>query len=176
MLSKAVPTLRPAKLEDATLLADFAGRAFSDAFGAQNNPEDLALYLATAFTAQKMSEELTDKQAIFFLAEIDNTLAGYAKLQLGTPPSCIRNPKAIELARLYAGQPWIGCGVGAALMKHCIAYAHSLGQQTLWLGVWEKNLRAQNFYRKWNFEAVGQHIFWVGNDPQTDFIMERTVL
>jgi ribosomal protein S18 acetylase RimI-like enzyme len=45
----------------------------------------------------------------------------------------------------------------------------------MWLGVGEDNQRAQRFYRKWGFQVVGEHIFQVGSDPQTDLIMERAL-
>jgi diamine N-acetyltransferase len=169
------PILRQATPADAALLAGFGAKSFYDAFAAQNNPEDLALYLATAFTPQKLLEELADTQATFVLAEIEGELAGYAKLQLGTTPECIRHPNTIEIARLYAGQAWIGRGIGAALMEYCITHAYEIGRGSIWLGVWELNPCAQRFYRKWNFEPVGKHIFWVGNDPQNDIVMERAL-
>jgi len=46
----------------------------------------------------------------------------------------------------------------------------------VWLGVWEHNPRAIAFYRKWGFEAVGEHVFVVGTDPQRDLVMTRSAL
>jgi ribosomal protein S18 acetylase RimI-like enzyme len=65
--------------------------------------------------------------------------------------------------------------VGAALMQACIDEARRRGHKTLWLGVWEHNPRAQAFYRKWNFVEIGTHVFHLGNDPQTDLLMQRTI-
>jgi ribosomal protein S18 acetylase RimI-like enzyme len=65
--------------------------------------------------------------------------------------------------------------VGAALMQACIGEAKQRGYETLWLGVWEHNQRARAFYRRWNFQEVGTHIFQLGNDPQTDILMERNL-
>jgi ribosomal protein S18 acetylase RimI-like enzyme len=45
---------------------------------------------------------------------------------------------------------------------------------TLWLGVWEENPRAIAFYAKWSFVVVGQKTFLVGDDPQTDHVMQRS--
>jgi ribosomal protein S18 acetylase RimI-like enzyme len=59
------------------------------------------------------------------------------------------------------------------LMRKCIDEARQAGYQTIWLGVWEHNTRAQAFYRKWNFQITGQHIFKLGSDLQNDFLMER---
>jgi ribosomal protein S18 acetylase RimI-like enzyme len=37
--------------------------------------------------------------------------------------------------------------------------------------VWERNPRAQAFYRKMGFVDVGAHTFVVGSDAQTDRLM-----
>jgi ribosomal protein S18 acetylase RimI-like enzyme len=81
----------------------------------------------------------------------------------------------IELVRLYVSRESLGSGVGAALMQACISESNRQGYRTLWLGVWEHNHRAQAFYRKWNFHEVGTHVFQLGEDPQTDILMQRSI-
>jgi len=44
----------------------------------------------------------------------------------------------------------------------------------MWLGVWERNLRAIAFYAKCGFIDVGSHVFELGSDLQTDRIMWRS--
>jgi ribosomal protein S18 acetylase RimI-like enzyme len=46
-------------------------------------------------------------------------------------------------------------------------------KQALWLGVWEKNERAINFYHRWGFEKFGEHDFILGDDVQTDWLMKK---
>jgi ribosomal protein S18 acetylase RimI-like enzyme len=58
-------------------------------------------------------------------------------------------------------------------MGACIDEAKHAGHDSVWLGVWERNVRAQAFYRKWNFRTVGEHMFRLGADLQRDLIMER---
>jgi ribosomal protein S18 acetylase RimI-like enzyme len=58
-------------------------------------------------------------------------------------------------------------------MRACLAEAEKRGHDSLWLGVWEHNPKAQAFYRKWGFVEVGTQIFQLGNDPQRDLIMQR---
>jgi diamine N-acetyltransferase len=41
--------------------------------------------------------------------------------------------------------------------------------------VWEHNPRAQAFYKKSGFVAVGSQTFFVGTDEQTDRVMELTL-
>ena len=45
----------------------------------------------------------------------------------------------------------------------------------VWLGVWEHNHRALRFYEKNGFTAFGTHIFQLGNDQQTDILMQKSV-
>jgi ribosomal protein S18 acetylase RimI-like enzyme len=166
-------TVRNATDADAVLLAEVGARTFSDTFAADNSPEDMAAYLATAFGPALQAAELADPSATFLIAEADGEAAGYAKLQLGDAPACVTGGKPIELVRLYAERKYLGRGVGAALMQACLLAAKRSGARTLWLGVWEHNHRAQTFYRKWGFTEVGSHEFRLGADIQTDILMVK---
>src|SRR4051812_45736473 len=104
--------LRRASPADAARLAAFAATAFSDTFGAQNRPEDMAAYLAQASGEPIQHAELTDPQCTVFLAERDGEIVGYAMLRDGPASPCVHAPSAIEIARLYAAQRWIGAGIG----------------------------------------------------------------
>ena len=46
---------------------------------------------------------------------------------------------------------------------------------SIWLGVWEENLRALQFYIKNGFVAFDKHIFTLGNDKQTDLLMQLPI-
>jgi diamine N-acetyltransferase len=164
--------IRNASVNDTALLADLGSRTFSRAFAADNTPEDMADYLATNFNRERIAEELGDADSTFFIAEVEQVAAGYAKVKKGEAPSCVTNDKTIELVRLYTLPEYFGKGVGQALMRACFVEAKQLGCQTIWLGVWENNHRAQAFYRKFGFQEVGEHIFQLGSDAQTDKIME----
>ena len=43
----------------------------------------------------------------------------------------------------------------------------------VWLDVWEKNLRAIEFYRRWGFVEVGTQGFVLGSDVQHDLLMQK---
>ncbi|GAA4792702.1 hypothetical protein GCM10023231_21090 [Olivibacter ginsenosidimutans] len=42
----------------------------------------------------------------------------------------------------------------------------------IWLGVWEDNQRAIQFYKKNGFITFDKHVFTLGNDKQTDIMMK----
>lgn len=166
-------TVRPATPADANLLTELGARTFAETFAADNTPEDMAAYLASAFSVDQQTAELADDDAIFLIAEVSGVAAGYAKLYASQPAEGISGTKPIELVRLYVERKWLGRGVGEVLMRACLEGAVRSGFQTIWLGVWERNLRAQAFYRKWDFRPVGTHVFQLGADAQTDILMER---
>jgi ribosomal protein S18 acetylase RimI-like enzyme len=168
-------SIRRAADADAGLLAELGARTFRDTFADGTKPEDMAAYLSASFGVGVQAAELADAASTFFVAETDGAATGYAKLHAGGAEACVAGRKPVELARLYVGREWFGRGVGAALMSACVEEARRAGHLTMWLGVWEHNLRAQAFYRKWDFRVVGEHVFLVGSDPQIDLIMERAL-
>lgn len=161
---------------DATALADLAARTFQDAFGADNRPEDMALHVASAYGTTQQRRELADPDITTLLADVDRRLAGYAQLRPGEPPACVTGESPIELWRFYVDRPWHGRGVAQALMQRVELEAERRGSRTLWLGVWERNPRAQSFYHKSGFTDVGSHVFIVGADPQTDRILVKALV
>jgi ribosomal protein S18 acetylase RimI-like enzyme len=170
------PTMRRGTLQDAELLAELGARTFSETFAVDNTPQNMAAYLATAFTPTQLAADLADPRCVFLIAEGEGTAVGYAMLRSGAAPEQVTGNRPIELVRLYVSRASLGSGVGAALMQACIELSRQRGHETIWLGVWEHNLRAQEFYRKWNFHEVGTHVFQLGEDAQTDLLMQRKIL
>ncbi|HYJ87043.1 MAG TPA: GNAT family N-acetyltransferase [Pyrinomonadaceae bacterium] len=160
---------------DAHMLAELGARTFSETFAAENTPEDMTAYLASSFSLKKQAEELADPDSLFLIAEAAGVAMGYAMLRSGDVENGVTGDNPVELVRLYVSRQSLGSGLGAALMQACIDEAKERGHQTLWLGVWEHNARARAFYRKWNFHEVGTHVFHLGDDPQTDILMQRSI-
>jgi ribosomal protein S18 acetylase RimI-like enzyme len=168
-------TIRRGNPDDANLLAELGARTFRETFAVDNTEENMAAYLASSFNPEQQAAELAQPDSIFLIAEVGGVAAGYAKLHAGEPGEGVGGPKPIELVRLYVSREWLGRRVGHELMEACLEEARKPGYETIWLGVWERNLRAQAFYRKWDFTAVGHHVFHLGSDPQTDILMERPI-
>jgi ribosomal protein S18 acetylase RimI-like enzyme len=166
-------TIRRGTPEDAELLAELGARTFKETFVTENTPENMAAYLASAFNPAQQGAELADPRCVFLIAEASGVVVGYAMLRAEKVAAGVTGERPIELVRLYVSQESIGSGVGAALMQACIDEARQRGHQTLWLGVWEHNARARAFYRKWDFHEVGTQVFQLGDDPQTDSVMQR---
>ena len=167
--------IRRAHVADAEALLELAARTYYETFAPVNTPENMQAYMSTAFNLPQFETELSDPRGVFYLAEVAGTFAGYAKLMAGEAPECVNGEAPVELVRLYVDKRWQGAGVAAALMQTCLSEARREDFKTIYLGVWEHNVRAQAFYRKWGFVRVGDHVFQMGDDPQNDWWMMRSL-
>ena len=160
-------TIRLATIADAELIANLSRETFYDAFIADNKKEDMDKFLNEQFTKESLVREVGAPGNIFLLAYIDGEVAGYARLR--------ENELAkdeIEIARIYNKTPVVGKGVGKSLMLACIEMSEKLNKKSIWLGVWEKNQRAIDFYKKFGFEKYDEHDFLLGDDLQKDWLMK----
>jgi ribosomal protein S18 acetylase RimI-like enzyme len=171
------PRIRIATPADAGPLATLAERTFRDTFSDDNSTDDIEAYVRDSFALGRVRAELSDVANRFLLAFTngDQHPDGYAKLRTGTTGPGVTGADPVELQRLYVDRTAIAQGIGAALMRASLEVARSGGHRTLWLGVWERNARAISFYERWHFETVGNHLFQLGSDNQTDLIMARLV-
>lgn len=166
-------TIRTAGINDAQLIADISQQTFYDTFAADNRPEDMDKFLNQQFTKGRLMLEVGAPGNIFLLAFDDDKVAGYVKLRDAKRPAQFLGKPALEIARLYAMTEMIGKGVGSRLMQASIDIAKEQQKEIVWLGVWEKNQRAIEFYRRWGFEVFGEWDFLLGNDVQRDWLMKK---
>lgn len=165
--------IRHATLQDDQLLAEIGVETFYDSFAADNTSTNMAAYLSLSFNPDRQRGELADPHSKFLIAEINGEVVGYARLEFAAAPPAIVGQIPMEIARFYSRKPWIGQGVGAQLMQRCLQEAKVKGCDVVWLDVWEKNIRAIAFYRKWGFVEVGTQTFQLGDDLQQDLLMAR---
>jgi len=157
---------------DAARLAEFGARTFYEAFAADNTPEDMRQHLESAFSPQLQLDEIRNPSIDTLIAtDGSGSWAGFAQLRAGKISDGVPAAGSIELWRFYVDSRWHGQGVAAGLMEGAKQRARRRGATTLWLGVWERNARAQAFYRKHGFVKVGRQVFVVGRDPQTDDVL-----
>ena len=79
----------------------------------------------------------------------------------------------MEIQRIYVLSECKGKRIGSLLMKIAEEEALKKNIKRIWLGVWEHNDQALAFYIKKGYKRFSQHVFMFGNDPQTDFLMEK---
>jgi ribosomal protein S18 acetylase RimI-like enzyme len=167
-MSIKIERVRPEDLDE---LVKVSCETFYHTFYQQNTKEDMDLFLASSFNPHKLQEEMSEPDNHFFFAKEGEMIAGY--LKLSTAPSDEIDGEVLEIARIYVVKEKLGSGVGKALLEFAISFAEELSKKTVYLGVWEQNKKAINFYERFGFTKFSEHIFMVGKDPQTDWLFKK---
>ena len=132
-------------------------------------------FINTDYTLDRFHQEFTEEGSRYFFAEEEGKPAGYLRVRKNNEAEKYLGQNTIELHRIYVDQKYQGKKVGALLMQHALDIAQQLKVDWIWLGVWEKNPRAQKFYEQWGFERFSEHIFQMGDESQTDWLMKKRI-
>ena len=160
------------KQEEIYSLQTIARETFYETFSDSNTEENMKVYLENGFSIGKIEAELLNKNSLFYFAKIDGDVIGYLKVNFGASQTELQDSKALEIERIYVLKQFHGKAIGQMLYDKAITIAESLHATYVWLGVWEENKRAINFYAKNGFVAFDKHIFKLGDDEQTDIMMK----
>jgi ribosomal protein S18 acetylase RimI-like enzyme len=158
---------------DAALIADLSRSTFYETFASQNTKENMDKFMNEQFTRETLMNEVSDPGNIFFLAYEQDLPLGYVKMREKNDPAELLHSNVIEIARIYVDNNAIGKGIGRALLQKCVEVAREKKKEIIWLGVWEQNHKAIDFYTKWGFEKFSTHTFLLGDDLQTDWLMKK---
>ncbi|MEB3983194.1 GNAT family N-acetyltransferase [Mycobacterium sp. 663a-19] len=151
-------------------LAAVAARTFPLACPPSMAPEDIASFIDDHLSAGRFAEYLADPRRAVLTAHRDGRIIGYAMLIRDDDEGA-----TAELSKMYVLPDFHGAGVATALMERALAVAADWGVRRIWLGVNQKNRRAQRFYAKSGFEINGTRVFRVGAGREDDFVMARGV-
>ena len=160
---------------DAEALQKISKQTFMEAFASGNTEENMNKYLEDAFSLNKLKDELINENSKFFFAIINNNTVGYIKLNTGTSQTEIQDHSSLEIERIYVLKEYYGKNIAQVLYKKALAVAKETAARYIWLGVWEENQRAINFYKKNGFVEFDKHIFKLGDDEQTDIMMKLSL-
>lgn len=157
---------------DVMQLQKIGRETFIETFSEENTEENMKKYLEEGFSAEKMQTELKNIHSEFYFAEQDKQIIGYLKINFGSSQTELKDTNALEIERIYVLKEFHGKKIGQLLYQKALDIARQKKMKYVWLGVWEKNLRAISFYKKNGFIEFDKHIFVLGNDKQTDIMMK----
>lgn len=153
-------------------LQEIGRQTFYETFAESNTEDNMKTYLENGFSIDKITAELNDANAAFYFAKIDQRVIGYLKLNFGESQTELKDDKGLEIERIYVLKEFHGQKIGQIIYDKAIEIAKQKNVDYVWLGVWEENPRAINFYKKNGFVAFDKHIFKLGDDEQTDIMMK----
>lgn len=165
-----------AGLEDIASLSIFSINTFTDTFKGTCTDEDLEYFLSTTYSPQILMEELENPLSEVWLLKLEEKITGFIKLNFSAPLPSPQSGSGMEIQRLYIDKEYHSLGMGKKLMELAETRARENHENRIWLGVWEYNEKAKNFYEKWGFQYFGSHPFPIGNTPQVDLWMFKNLV
>jgi ribosomal protein S18 acetylase RimI-like enzyme len=163
---------------DIAELAAVAARTFPLACPPSVTRANIAAFVDANLSKVRFTEYLSDPRRLILIAGRDDRIIGYAMLirGVGDDPEVQRAVPvrpAVELSKMYVLADHHGSGVSTALMDAALAAAIDWGADCIWLGVNQKNSRAQRFYTKCGFTINGTRTFELGAGTENDYVMVR---
>lgn len=167
--------LRAAKPRDAEAIASLGSQVFASSFGYSLSSADLEAYLESAYSNLAITGDISNANIDTIVAvDTQDRVVGFSQLTRGTTEPCLAGiEKTVELQRLYVSEDCHGAGIGRKLVNRVEEMAREQGFTTMWLGVWEDNLKAQKVYEKLGYTKIGHHDFKMGDCVQTDWILSK---
>lgn len=166
-------SFRKCNIQDLKVLRSISIETFTNTYAHLNTKENFEKHLESAFNENQLTQELQNPETVFYFLENENQVIGYLKLNEGDAQSEKMKNHCYEVERIYLKKAFHGKGYGRLLLEKAIEVAIEKGKNEVWLGVWEKNPNAIGFYKKMGFEVFGTHVFKVGDEEQTDFLLRR---
>ncbi len=167
--------IKKISLADIQALQSISKQTFLEAFAESNSAENMQKYLEEGFEMSKLKTELENPDSEFYFAMFGTKVMGYLKINFGKAQTELKDSKGLEIERIYVLKAYYGQKVGQILYDFALNIAKQMQIDYLWLGVWEKNERAINFYTKNGFVEFDRHIFHLGDDAQTDIMMKMRI-
>lgn len=166
--------------EDLDELAAVAATTFPLACPPGATDTDIAAFIAANLSAQAFDDYLADPDRTVLIARDDDRILGYAMLIQGVPDDtdvqrAVPLRPATELSKMYTLPDVHGAGIAAALIADSLDRSARRGAACMWLGVNQKNARAQRFYAKSGFTISGAKSFRLGASIENDYVMVRKI-
>lgn len=161
---------------DAALLKQIGATYFYDAYKDVKFDGHLTDYIKTAFIESEIEQQIAGRQAHYMIARNGSNPCGYVKIRWDRTHPNLTTTKNLEVERIYVDRNHWRDGIGKQLLSACIDYGRKNNFEVLWLGVWQKNERAINFYKSQSMEIFGEKKFWVGSEENDDFVLRLSLL
>ena len=169
------PTIRLATFADVPALCRLGAATFRETYRTISDPREVDDYADEHFAPARVEAWLRRPDARTLLACGGGEPVGYAHVRRAPVPACVADREAIELSRLYLLASAQGSGLGSALMAAALAELAALGGRSVWLGAYERNVKALAFYARHGFTRAGTHAFEFGGRLYADPVLTRPV-
>lgn len=166
----------PVSTELMDLLVMLEQRTFTETFVHQYNPADFNAFMEEKKSRKALTAEMAAPGCLYYILYEGTSPAGFLKLNLHKQPDHhgpLEPAPVMELEKIYVLKAFQGMKAGQFLLDYALEVAAQHNIKTIWLGVWEYNTKAYQFYEKNGFEKFGSHIFMLGQQEDTDWLLRK---
>ncbi|GAA2049730.1 GNAT family N-acetyltransferase [Williamsia deligens] len=163
----------------AEAVAAVAAATFPLACPPGTTSESTDAFIAANLTPAHFREHIVaDDRDLLIGRDAGGAIVGYTLIVHGEPTDdevreAVTPRPVSELSKVYVLESAHGSGTSHALVARSLQAAADRGSVAVWLGVSDVNMRAQRFYGKCGFVAVGRKSFWLGGIEERDYVMLR---
>jgi len=169
--------LRRAQPGDEALCHEVASATFALACPPGTDQEDIDRFIVENLSVEAFQNYLASPRHEVVLCLEGEAAVGYSMVVRPPVPDDIvpmlQGPNALELSKIYVRATHHGGGVAKILLAEVVDVARAEGMSSVWLGVNQKNDRANRFYAREGFDQVGEKNFQVGSRLEDDFVREK---
>lgn len=156
--------IKRADLMDDRVIALLGRVTFDETFGSLfTYRDDLLTYLDQTFSVAKITSSLSKLGNHYFVAECDGLPVGYAKIKCPSASPFI-NGTGCQLQKIYVLKQFHHAGIGRLLHHALIDHIATQRYPHVWLSVLQSNTQAINFYKREDYQPVGEHQFTIGRE------------
>jgi len=142
---------------DCPRLSVLFNQVYIDTYGLEGVSHEFTNFIAAKFSVEKLQRDIASDQYDFWIATYRDNLVGVILIE-HTKACPIGDFVGPEVNKLYMLRRFFGTGVGQQLMECAETDLRAKGEKKVWLWAGAENARAIHFYKKMDYE-------WIGNAP-----------
>lgn len=114
-----------------------------------------ANYIKINFNVDKINQEISDPNSVFFLIHDGQEFVGLIKINIDSKTENFSAGVALELERIYLVKEASGKGLGKKTIDFVKDFARQKNKKIIWLKVMQSSMVVE-FYKKQGFTIVGE--------------------
>lgn len=166
--------MREANLNDIDTIITLGKTTFIESHSKYIQNEDAVnSFCDSAFSTEKITNDLSDKNNLFWIIFYDNKPVGFAKVELNTSNDFINEKRVCKLDKIYILNDYLGKKLGKQLHTEIINKITKLQYGCIWLVTYIYNYTAITFYEANNYNKIGFYDFIVAGKGYKNHVLVK---
>ncbi|KAK4686088.1 diamine N-acetyltransferase, partial [Tremellales sp. Uapishka_1] len=168
--------LRLAEADDVPQIVSLMGGTWEKFLSSSLPRSDIQHQLDTRLSHATISSDYAKPTDFFLVISPSDTpreIVGVAQLSPSPHKAKFSGAKTIELKWLFVHGDYQGKGLSKTLMVASQEKAKELGCDSIWLIVWEENVKGIEIYQKMGYEKKGETDYVIGETTRNLWVLEK---